>query len=182
LVFSTLHTNSAVGAFPRLIDLGVDARMIGSAFNLVLGQRLVRTLCKKCKVERDATTEEQVVIARVMEQPVALHRIFEAKGCDACGGSGFKGRVGVFEGVRLDDRVEQAIIEDPREATIVKAARPQGIPSMQQDGIMKVLAGITSLDELARVVDLYGKGRHMSEPSTSSDQEPETIDIQEHIV
>lgn len=155
LVFSTLHTNSAVGAFPRLIDLGIDSRMIGSAFNIILGQRLVRRLCDACKRERDITTEEQKLITRIMEQPVAIHSIHEAVGCAACGMSGYKGRIGVFEAVRVDDAVEQAIINDPREIAILEAAKPQGIPTMQQDGIMKVLAGITALDEVSRVLDLY---------------------------
>lgn len=155
LVFSTLHTNSAVGAFPRLIDLGIDPRMIGSAFNIILGQRLVRRLCEKCRRERDATTEEQKLMARIMEQPVAIHKIYEAVGCEECSMSGYKGRIGVFEAVRVDEAVEQAIINDPRESAILEAAKPQGIPTMQQDGVMKVLAGITALDELSRVLDLY---------------------------
>lgn len=155
LVFSTLHTNSAVGAFPRLVDLGIDSRMIGSAFNLILGQRLVRVICKQCSEERDATTEEQKIIARIMEQPIALHRLRVGKGCDVCGGSGYKGRIGVFEAVRVDEAVEQAIIEDSRESAILEAAKAQKIPSMQQDGVMKVLAGITTLDEVSRVLDLH---------------------------
>lgn len=155
LVFSTLHTNSAVGAFPRLVDLGIDSRMIGSAFNLILGQRLVRVICKQCSEERDATTEEQKIIARIMDQPVAMHRLRVGKGCDVCGGSGYKGRIGVFEAVRVDEAVEQAIIEDSRESAILEAAKAQKIPSMQQDGVMKVLAGITTLDEVSRVLDLH---------------------------
>lgn len=155
LVFSTLHTNSAVGAFPRLIDLDIDARMIGSAFNIILGQRLVRKLCDTCMVERNATTEEQKLIARIMDQPVAIHTLYDAKGCDACGMTGFRGRTGVFEAVQVDEAVEKAIIDDPRESSILEASRKQDIPTMQQDGIMKMLAGITSLDEVSRVLDLY---------------------------
>jgi type II secretory ATPase GspE/PulE/Tfp pilus assembly ATPase PilB-like protein len=155
LVFSTLHTNSAVGAFPRLIDLGVDYRMIGSAFNIIIGQRLIRTLCEHCKLKRDATVEEQKIIARIMDEPVASHSVYEAPGCPKCGGSGFKGRIGIFEAIQVDKAVEEAITTDQRERTILAAAAPQGIPSMQQDGIMKVLSGITSLDELARVIDLH---------------------------
>jgi type IV pilus assembly protein PilB len=155
LVFSTLHTNSAVGGFARLVDLGVDPRMLGSAFNIFLGQRLVRKLCEKCKVSRPTTAEEQNLIGRIMDQPVALHTIYESPGCEACGFVGFKGRIGVVEGIRVDDAVEAAIISDPRETTILAAAKSQNIPSMQQDGIMKVLAGITSLSEVARVLDLY---------------------------
>jgi type II secretory ATPase GspE/PulE/Tfp pilus assembly ATPase PilB-like protein len=158
LVFSTLHTNSAVGAFPRLIDLGVDSRMIGSAFNIILGQRLVRRLCEKCRVLRDATTEEQKVIARIMDQPVALHTIHEAKGCEACSHSGYRGRIGVFEAIRVDDTIAEIVASNPLENAILEAAKPQQIPNMQQDAIMKVLAGITSLDEVSRVLDLYNTG------------------------
>lgn len=155
LVFSTLHTNNAAGAFPRLINLGVDPRTIGSACNIMLAQRLVRVLCPECKVERDITTEEQKTIQRVLEKPIAIHTVYEAKGCDACGGSGYKGRIGVFEAILVTDAVENAIIEDPRESAILEAAQDQDIPSMQQDGILKVLAGTTSLDELERVLDIH---------------------------
>jgi type II secretory ATPase GspE/PulE/Tfp pilus assembly ATPase PilB-like protein len=154
LVLSTLHTNSAVGAFPRLIDIGVDPHMLGSAINLVLGQRLVRTLCDACKVEREMTTEEQKLAQRIIKTPLAIHTTFDAKGCDACSHSGYKGRVGVFEAVRMDTVVEAAILKDPRESVIREAAAHQEIPTMQQDGVMKVLAGITTFDEIGRVLDL----------------------------
>jgi hypothetical protein len=130
--------------------------MIASAFNIILGQRLVRRLCEQCRKERESTAEEQNFIARIMEQPVALHTLYESPGCESCSFTGFKGRIAVMEGIRVDDAVEAALLSDPRESNILLAARPQNIPSMQQDGIMKVLAGITSFDELARVLDLYG--------------------------
>jgi type IV pilus assembly protein PilB len=155
LVFSTLHTNNAAGAFARLIDLGVDVRMLGSALNLVLGQRLVRVLCPHCKVEREMTTEEQKTMQRILGTPLAIHTMFDAKGCDACTASGYKGRIGVFEAIRMDTKVEAAILNDTRESVIREAASHQNIPSMQQDGILKVLAGITSLDEVSRVLDLH---------------------------
>jgi type II secretory ATPase GspE/PulE/Tfp pilus assembly ATPase PilB-like protein len=155
LVFSTLHTNSAAGAFARLIDIGVDSRMIGSAINLILGQRLVRVLCPTCKKERPITTEEQKLFQRILGTPVAIHSIFDAVGCEACGTSGYKGRVGVFEAIRIDSAVEEAVLNDTREQAILEAAKPQGIPTMQQDGLYKVLAGVTSIDEVSRVLDLY---------------------------
>lgn len=157
LVFSTLHTNSAVGAFPRLMDLGIDANTIGSAFNIILGQRLARRLCEHCKKERAMTTEEQTLVSRVLERPVAIQSVFESEGCDACKGIGYKGRVGIYEAVRIDQAVVDTITRDTRESVIREAAKPQGIPTMQQDGIMKVLAGITSLEEIGRVIDLYQK-------------------------
>lgn len=155
LVFSTLHTNSAVGGFARLVDLGIDPRMIGSAFNIILGQRLVRKLCDVCKKERQTTPEEHTLIQRIMGKPVAIDSLCDAVGCEACGFSGYKGRMGVVEGIRVDDAVEEALLTDPRESHILEVAQSQDIPSMQQDGIMKVLAGITSLDELSRVLDLH---------------------------
>lgn len=155
LVFSTLHTNSAAGAFARLVDLGIDARTIGSACNIILGQRLVRLLCTACKVEREITTEEQVLLQRILKAPLAIHTIFDSKGCDVCGQTGYHGRVGVFEAILIDEAVENTIIRDTRESAVLEASEPQGIPTMQQDGVLKVLAGITSLDEVSRVLDLY---------------------------
>ena len=157
LVLSTLHTNSAAAAFARLIDMGMDSRMFGSAFNIILGQRLVRVLCDKCKVERHMTTEELKMIQRILETPVAIQTIFEAKGCEACGMNGYKGRLGVFEAIQVDEAVENVVLGDAREAAILAAAKPQGIPTMQQDGIYKALAGMTSLDELERVLGLYAE-------------------------
>jgi type II secretory ATPase GspE/PulE/Tfp pilus assembly ATPase PilB-like protein len=165
LVFSTLHTNSAVGAFPRLIDLGVDYRMIGSSVNIILGQRLVRILCEHCKKPHTPTEEELATIKKVLAThpaPPTLSStvtIHDAQGCDQCNYTGFMGRQGVFEAVKVDDAVEEAVIRDPRENIILEAARAQGIPSMAEDGIEKVLLGITSLTELQRVVDL-NSGRH----------------------
>lgn len=160
LVFSTLHTNSAAGAFPRLIDLGVDSRLMGSAANIILGQRLIRKLCEHCKKSRPATAEESSLIKKVLaghpKPPVigAEINIFEAEGCPECGGTGFKGRQGVFEAIKVDTAVEEAVIRDPREHIILEAAKPQGIPTMPEDGMEKVLMSVTSLAELERVVDL----------------------------
>lgn len=157
LVFSTLHTNSAAGAFARLIDLGIDVNMISSAFNIILGQRLVRVLCKECKAARELTAEETTLIHRILETPPSTHTIYDAKGCDACSNTGYRGRIGVFEAIQIDEAVQNAAITDTRESFIQAAAKPQGIPTMQQDGIMKVLAGMTALDEVSRVLDLHSK-------------------------
>ncbi len=176
LVFSTLHTNSAVGAFPRLIDLGVDYRMIGTSVNLVLGQRLVRVLCEHCKEAYTPDAEEQALIEKVLsshpnpptfETPLT---IYNAVGCDACNHTGFKGRQGVYEAIRVDTAVEEAVIRDPREHIVLEAARPQGIPTMAEDGIEKVLFGKTSLTELQRVVDL-AEGRHTRTPEAQADDD-----------
>lgn len=162
LVFSTLHTNSAAGAFPRLRDLGIDPRTMGSALHLVLAQRLVRKLCPFCKKERALSESEQTRFGRILAtypKEVSLDgaHLSEPVGCDKCGGSGFKGRIGIYEGIRVDSKVSEALIADLREKTITESAQAQKIPSLQQDGVTKALAGITSLTELEKVVDLHGE-------------------------
>lgn len=193
LVFSTLHTNNAVGGFPRLMDLGVDARILGSAVNIILGQRLVRVLCHECKETYPATSEEITLIKSfaatypgelAIPEPLTLYR---AKGCSVCGNTGYKGRVGVFEAVIVDDIVEEVVIRDPREYTILEAARSQGIPTMAQDGIVKVISGVTDLTELERVVDLSNSrpyAVHHNETPTAITPTPPVSDddFSKHIV
>lgn len=170
LVFSTLHTNSAVGAFPRLIDLGVDSRVIGSTFNIILGQRLVRKLCEHCKVAHAPTDAEAALIESILrghpQAPLFSKEtmIYTAGACEACSHSGYRGRQSIVEAIIVDEAVEEAVIRDPREHVIMEAARPQAIPTMAEDGITKVLEGVTSLTELKRVVDL-------SDPRGASPQE-----------
>lgn len=155
LVFSTLHTNSAAGAIPRLLSFGVDTQTMGSACNIILGQRLVRTLCTECKKEHEMTIEEQKLVQRILEKPSTIHTIYTAQGCDVCGGTGYKGRTGLYEAIQMDEKLRDALHGDVRESVIREATKHQNIPTMQQDGILKVLAGITSLEEVSRVLDLY---------------------------
>ena len=169
LVFSTLHTNSAVAGFVRLIDLGVDPRIMGSAINIIIGQRLVRLLCESCKEQYQATTEEKQLIEYVMKghpHPITIPEptiIYKPVGCKMCSGTGYKGRVGIFEGVAMDLAVEEAVLRDPREHIITEAAKPQGIPTMVEDGIEKVVKGITSIKELERVIELpYTESRNIN--------------------
>jgi type IV pilus assembly protein PilB len=160
LVFSTLHTNSAVAGFARLMDLGVDPRIFGSSLNLMLGQRLLRLLCEHCKVGHTPTTEEALIIDTVMqdhphpETTPTYTQIFTAPGCEKCGHSGFKGRSGIYEAIVMDEAVEEVVLRDPREHMILEAAKPQGIPTMLHDAIEKLIQGVTSIAEIERVIEL----------------------------
>lgn len=163
LVFSTLHTNDAAGSFPRLIDLGVSEKVISSAINVAMAQRLVRKLCSACRKTRAPTPDEKKIIDRVLGEvvntailPQNTDTIYEAskEGCAECHGRGYKGRIGIFEAIFMDTAIEEVLRSKPSEREIAAAAKPQGIPTLQQDGILKVLRGVTSLDELGRVVDL----------------------------
>jgi len=165
LVFSTLHTNNAAGAIPRLIDLGVNPKVISSALALTLAQRLVRRLCDFCKAKRKPTDDERQIISDVLdsidpsckvERPTA-DMVWDAgtDPCEKCTSIGYKGRIGVFEGILMTHKVEEAVLNNPSERDIKTAASAEGILDMRQDGIIKVLNGVTSLSELGRVVDLY---------------------------
>ena len=162
LVFSTLHTNTAAGAYPRLLGLGVNPKVVTSAINIVLAQRLVRRLCEHCKFEREPTPEEKQEIADITESitdktyldGIQTEKVWDAKKCEKCGNTGFKGRVSVTEGILSDKAVEKIVTENPSAREIRDAARPQKLLTMAQDGIIKVLSGITSIKELKRVIDL----------------------------
>ena len=162
LVLSTLHTNNAAGTIPRLIDLGVNPTSIAPAVNIAMAQRLVRKLCNKCKEKHLATEIESAIIKKVIETipenknipNIRELFIWKSKGCDFCNNIGYKGRIGVYEAILIDDEVEPLILLNPTETEILKKSEKQGILNMKQDGILKVLSGVTSLDELQRVIEL----------------------------
>lgn len=161
LVFSTLHTNSAAGALPRLIDIGVNAKIISSALNLIIGQRLVRRLCKFCKEsyipegrEKDIIEREFPEIKKYRPQLEYTGSIFRPAGCEKCSFTGYKGRISIYEGILMDRAIEETLRQNPSEREIKEASRPQGLLDMRQDGIIKVIGGITSLAEIERAVGL----------------------------
>jgi len=160
LVFSTLHANNAAAAFSRLIDLGADPRVLGTSMNAILGQRLVRRLCDKCKVSYTATEEESSLIKKILKNhPEAIIvseplTLYKAVGCSVCGDTGYKGRVGIFEAILMDETVEETVINDPREHVLFAAAKAQGIPTMLEDGMEKVISGVTSIIELERMIEI----------------------------
>jgi type IV pilus assembly protein PilB len=161
LVFSTLHTNNAAGSFPRLLDLGINPRVMSSAVSIALAQRLVRRLCSTCKKEAPIEGHAKEVIEKVLSFvvekeniPAQREKMWVATGCDACNKTGYKGRIGVYEGILLDEAVNAEVERESSEKTIRDAGRPQGLLTLTQDGIIKVLQGETSLEEIERVLDI----------------------------
>lgn len=162
LVFSTLHTNNAAGAFPRLIDFGVNAKVISSALNVSIAQRLVRKLCQTCMKEVPLEGPDKEIVDKILADitdPSYLEGIqrehgWTSVGCTECLDLGFKGRIGVYEAILIDNDIEKAVINNPSERDIREAAKNQKLLTLVQDGILKVLSGITTLKELDRVVDL----------------------------
>ncbi len=168
LVFSTLHTNNAAGVIPRLIDLEVNPKTLVSALSLSIAQRLVRKLCNECKKEKVITEKENILIKKIFEgmrsndkdfsnygvDANAPLKIYEAVGCDKCNNTGYKGQMGIFEAIYNDEAIEKIIPENPSEREIKKIAAHQGTLNMREDGLIKVLKGITSLEEVGSAVDL----------------------------
>ncbi len=162
LVFSTLHTNNAAGTIPRLLDLGVKPSIIAPAINVAMAQRLVRMLCAECRVPAKPSPSERQYIAKTIASlpkkitppPEKEWTIFRAnaKGCASCGRLGRRGRIGIFEIILVDDPVEELISREPTETDIKKQALRQGQTTMQQDGLLKVLSGVTDFEETARVL------------------------------
>jgi len=147
-VFSTLHANDTVATITRMLDLGLDATLIQTAVTAVLAQRLARRLCPKCK---EAYPPPPDLLKKFGVQPGAIPNIYREKGCEACGGSGYKGRVGLHELMVLNDDIRKYIIPQPSIQDLRAAARRSKTRSLQTDGMLKVLQGITSVNEIVRV-------------------------------
>ncbi|MBV9349881.1 MAG: type II/IV secretion system protein [Patescibacteria group bacterium] len=158
-VFSTLHTNNAAGTFPRLGDLGVDPKVFGSAINVAMAQRLVRKLCDACKKKVPLEGKEKELVEKTItglrdtsQVPKDISSVYEPVGCSVCHNTGFKGRIGVFEAIVVDAAMGELLRTLPSEHDIQKIQATKDLLTMSEDGVLKVLSGVTSFYELNRVV------------------------------
>ena len=161
LVFSTLHTNDAAGAIARLVDLGVKPISIAPALNMVVAQRLPRKVCKKCaksvpaspadlkKIKKGLAGVKKEILPPSFFQ--ARPKIPQVKGCEFCNFTGYKGRIGIFETFLVDDQMEKFILTLPSIVAMKESAIKKGMVLMNQDGLIKVLEGTTTLEEIERV-------------------------------
>lgn len=168
LVLSTLHTNSAAGVIPRLLDLGISPQILAAALSVSLAQRLVRKVCQNCKYEIAPTERQEQLIRDILvdaekkgknlaDYGVSVDQkiiLTEGRGCDMCNGSGFKGRMGIFEAIITDEHIERLLNKKPSEQEVREAADKQGLLNMREDGIVKILSGTTAFSEVKAVVDL----------------------------
>jgi general secretion pathway protein E/type IV pilus assembly protein PilB len=152
-VYTTLHTNDSFGAVPRLLDLGLKPGMLAGSVIAIFAQRLTRRLCKSCKVEHTADEKECKILGA---DPAKPPKIFKARqgGCDHCMGQGYKGRVAVVEILLFDDDMDELIARGESKAELKTLALKKGFKSMKDDGILKVLEGVTDLEALSRVIDI----------------------------
>ncbi len=165
LVLSTLHTNDASGVIPRLLDMGVKPYFLVPSINAVIGQRLVRKLCPYCKVEHKLDEKEKEKVNKILavlspksgiEIPTEISTIYKAgPGCDKCNGLGYRDRVGIYEVFTVDDKIKDLISKETPAFKILKQAIENGMVTMLQDGVLKALKGLTSLEEVYRVIGKF---------------------------
>jgi type IV pilus assembly protein PilB len=166
LVFSTLHTNDAAGAPPRLIDMGAEPFLLVSSLTTVIAQRVLRRICEDCKEEfnPDKEMEDDIkeVLGEMYQSAIEKQKnetkgkgltLWKGKGCESCGGTGYRKRIGIFEVMPITDEIAKLIVEKSAASQIENLAREQGMLTMKQDGYLKALEGITTIEEVLRVAE-----------------------------
>lgn len=152
LVFSTLHTNDAPGALTRLTEMGIEPFLTSSSILGVLAQRLVRTICNNCKTEYKPTPKLLAELG--IKEGREEIKFFKGKGCNVCKNSGYRGRIAIFELMSLDDKIKDLILARSSSQAIKRAAQDNGMRTLREDGLRKVMQGITTIDEVLRVTML----------------------------
>jgi general secretion pathway protein E len=161
LVFTTLHTNDAAGTIARLLSLGANLANVGPAINMAIAQRLIRKVCLKCAEFEQVSKEEfekiekglkgvskTILSSKIINKKIKIPHL---KGCAECNFSGYKGRAGIFEAFLIDDEMENFILKSPSIADLTKKAIEMGMITMYQDGLLKVLEGVTTLEEIEKI-------------------------------
>jgi len=153
LVLSTLHTNDAPSSVTRLINIGIEPFLVSGALNAVLAQRLVRRICTKCTEDLPVTSEMNDILSRYGHTAATLPA---GKGCRACRGSGYNGRLGLYEFLRMNDTLRDCIASSPSVTEFTRLCRDQGMKTLREEGILRVLDGSTTVEEILRVTDDLG--------------------------
>jgi type IV pilus assembly protein PilB len=156
LVFSTLHTNDAPSAITRLIDMGVKPFLVASSIQAIMAQRLIRTLCEKCKAPDPDPDKKLLALMGFNEKELAGRTLMRPVGCPNCSGSGYRGRKGIFEMMVMNNEVREMAFKRAPANVLRKAAKASGMKSLLDDGRIKILAGITTCAEIARVTQAEG--------------------------
>jgi type IV pilus assembly protein PilB len=151
-VLSSLHTNDAPSAITRLVEMDVETFLVASAIDAVVAQRLARKLCERCKVAYQPEQSELAAAGYPEWMWGEVQELFRHQGCPACSNTGFRGRIGLYEVMQMSEEIERLTVERTSADAIRVVAVQQGMITLRDDGLQKALLGITSLDEVARVV------------------------------
>jgi type IV pilus assembly protein PilB len=149
LVFSTLHTNDAPSAIARLLDLGMEPFLVTATLEAIIAQRLVRRICTNCKTEY-VPTEEQLMELNLRLEDIGGKVFFYGKGCDYCNNTGYRGRMGIYEIMVLDDNLRELVMRRASTAVLRREAVKRGMRTLREAGLMAIFEGITTLDEVVR--------------------------------
>jgi len=158
LVLSTLHTKSAGDTFDRLINMGLKPYILAGALDTIVAQRLVRKICPHCKKERKKTPEETQLVSAMMKDlgmPMVSPKnikLYEWTGCEHCNGTGYKGRMGIYEIITLNDEIRELIRDEAPTAKILEAGRRADMILMREDGILKAIRGYTTIEEVLSII------------------------------
>ena len=153
LLLSTLHTNDAATTLPRLLDMKIEPYLIASTVNIAIGQRLMRKICEHCKKELKFTKEEMKSLHETLPLPAkGTFRAWRGGGCDACAGSGYRGRLGIHEVMVVDEPIRQAVVRKATATELRAIAVERGMITMLEDAVEKVAAGLTTIDEVMRML------------------------------
>ncbi len=156
LVFSTLHTNDACGAITRLIDMGVKPFLVASSIQAIMAQRLVRVICKKCKVVDENPNPKHFRLLGIEPEELKKRPVYKGTGCSACQNTGYKGRLGIFEMIELNSQIRELAFKRAPTTELRKAARASGMRTLTGDGIIKVFKGVTTAEEVSRIAQAEG--------------------------
>ncbi len=148
LVFSTLHTNDAPSAITRLIDMGVKPFLVASSVQAIMAQRLIRTICKSCKVIDEKPDQEYLRALKITPEDIKKHPVYKGAGCSQCQNTGYKGRIAIFEMVELNNEIRDLAFRKAPTAELRKACRASGMKTLREDGVLKVFHGITTPEEV----------------------------------
>lgn len=152
LVLSTLHTNDSISAFSRLVDMGIEPFLVSAPMRGVQAQRLIRKLCQQCKQPLDISTLSELTVSQFNCLGVTTNTLYKAVGCDSCNHTGYKGRLGIYELLAVTPEIQKLVAKQAGESEIYEQASQQGFRTLYDDGLIKVSRGITTLEEVMRVV------------------------------
>jgi len=151
LVFSTLHTNDAVSTITRLEEMGIESYLLADSLLLICAQRLVKKICSNCKTEYRPSKKEEIVIKNAGFEIDENTKLYKGLGCKLCNFTGYKGRTGIHELLKVDEEIKGMLIEKRSTEEIKQAAARKGMKTLRQDAVMKALEGITTIDEVIKV-------------------------------
>ena len=156
LVFSTLHTNDACGAITRLIDMGVKPFLVASSIQAIMAQRLIRVICKKCKVVDEHPDPHHLRLLGIDPEEIKKHPVYKGAGCSACQNTGYKGRLGIFEMLEMNAEMRELAFKRATTSDLRKAARAGGMRTLTDDGRLKIFKGLTTAEEVSRIAQTEG--------------------------